>query len=116
MGFPLEDDSTGIETTVTAFVRLFFYMDQSPGESAASGFGPIDVVLMHQVRSKPDGTGKEIRSRFWFGPVLVTAMRVIMDPLQLGHDLSVHAFNEMSHVGTFLPQLFEEMKDDIPTV
>lgn len=55
-----------------------------------------------------------MRSRFFFGSLITTGMRLINMTDQLAHDLSVHCFNEMSHL-TYLPTLFEEFKDDIPT-
>lgn len=57
----------------------------------------------------------EMRSRFFMGSILVRAQSLINTRDQLARDLAVHCANEMSHLGTFLPALFEEFKNDIPT-
>lgn len=115
LGFSTDNPATGVETLVAAFVQLFIYNDENAAGMAKSGFNAFDVVLVHQVRKQPNSDLREIRSRFWFGSGLVTLMRLVMDPLQLAHDLSVHCFNEMSHIGTFLPELYPIFKDNIPS-
>ncbi|KAF4820815.1 Phloretin hydrolase [Colletotrichum tropicale] len=58
--------------------------------------------LMHMVRRMPNGY-RELRSRFF----------VASDNhgnAQLGHDLAVHCNIEMTHLGSFLPALFQEFK------
>lgn len=115
LGFSVENPATEVETIVTAFVQIFAYTDEDPASMAARGFGPLDIVLAHQVRRRPDGKGNEIRSRFWFGSLLTSGMKLVMHPYQLAHDLSVHCANEMMHLGTFLPALFEEFRDNDAT-
>lgn len=115
MGFSTDNVASGVETIVTGFVQTFVYVEQNATASAENGFGPFSAVLAHQIRQRPDGLGKEMRSRFWFGGGLTTAMRLIMDPLDFARDLSVHCATEMTHLGTFLPALFEEFRNDIPT-
>ncbi|KAF2759873.1 hypothetical protein EJ05DRAFT_499066 [Pseudovirgaria hyperparasitica] len=114
--FELENSATGIETIVTGFVRLFAYNDQDPASEARAGLTPFDIILAHQVRRKPVGGGKEIRSRFWVGPGLKALVNVVMKPEQLARDLSTHCAVEMTHLGTFLPALFAEFKDDLAVV
>ncbi|QIX00353.1 hypothetical protein AMS68_005870 [Peltaster fructicola] len=115
MGFEVESCETGIETIVTGFVTISAYIEQDPTSAAKAGFGPVSVILAHQVRQRPDGNGMEIRSRFWFGNVLVNAMRGLFDPLSLGRNLSIHCAAEMTHLTGFLPALFQEFKDDVAT-
>lgn len=55
-----------------------------------------------------------MRSRFFFGSLITKELSIIHMTDQLAHDLSVHCYNEMSHLA-YLPALFEEFKDDIPT-
>ncbi|KAF5653881.1 ankyrin repeat [Fusarium sp. NRRL 25303] len=56
--------------------------------------------LMHQIRRRDDGQ-RELRSRFFLD---------VFGDTQ-GRDLNVHCAVEMSHLATFLPQLFAEFKD-----
>lgn len=116
LGFDTETCDTGVETIVTGYVTISLYTESDPtAQAKSSGLGQGSVILAHQVRTRPDGEGMEIRSRFWFGAALVNAMRGLFDPLDLGRNLSLHCANEMTHLGTFLPALFDEFKDDIPT-
>lgn len=112
MGFSKENNESGVLGMVSAFVSLFHYEDQNIAQ-AKQGLGPLTAVLVHQLRRKPNGRGNEFRSRFWFGNLLVAGMSVAGGSEKLAHDLSVHCFNEMSHLGTFLPGLFEEFKMDV---
>lgn len=108
---------TGVEALVSAFVILLAYIDQNEELTSALGFGPLNVVLVHQLRAKPDGTGKEFRSRFWFGQGIIAATGLLVPGgiEQVARDLGRHTYHEMSHLATFLPALYEEFKDDIPT-
>ncbi|KAJ4414072.1 hypothetical protein N0V82_008146 [Gnomoniopsis sp. IMI 355080] len=115
MNFTLEDSTTGIETIIMGFVDLFRYTEEDPTSMAQAGAGGTDVVLAHQIRKKPDGSGMEMRSRFFFGDLITSGLALVDMRDQLAHDLSVHCAIEMGHVGSFLPALFEEFKDDIPT-
>lgn len=56
-----------------------------------------------------------MRSRFFFGNLITDGLALVDMRDQLAHDLSVHCAIEMSHIGSFLPALFEEFKNDIPT-
>ncbi|CAN8100489.1 unnamed protein product [Discula destructiva] len=116
LGFALEDSASGIETIVTGFVQLFRYTEEDPTAMAQAGPGGLDIVLAHQIRKKPDGSGMEMRSRFFMGSTLVTGLGLVFMRESLAHDLAVHCANEMGHVGSFLPALFEEFKNDIATV
>lgn len=57
MNFTLEDATTGTETLVMGFVDLFRYTEEDPTSMAQAGMGATDVVLAHQIRKKPDGSG-----------------------------------------------------------
>lgn len=116
LGFSVENPATEVQTIVTAFVQLSAYTHQDPASMAAQGFGPLNIVLAHQVRRRPDGKGNEIRSRFWFGWLLTSGMKFVVPPYQLARELSSHCASEMTHLGTFLPALFEEFRDDISTL
>ncbi|KAK4498549.1 hypothetical protein PRZ48_011207 [Zasmidium cellare] len=115
LGFSATNPSTGIETVVAAFARMFRYTKVDATAMAKRGFKPWDTVLVHQVRRKPDGSGMEIRSRFWLGSWLVRGLRIIGDPERLARDLCVHCKEEMTHLGRFLPELFEEFRGDVST-
>ncbi|KAI8274614.1 hypothetical protein K4K60_009522 [Colletotrichum sp. SAR11_57] len=83
----------GIETVV---VGKLFIGDYSLEEFDQTSY------LMHMVRRMPNGY-RELRSRFF----------VASDNhgnAQLGHDLAVHCNIEMTHLGSFLPALFQEFK------
>ncbi|KAH7178133.1 hypothetical protein DER46DRAFT_569780 [Fusarium sp. MPI-SDFR-AT-0072] len=84
-------ESQGIETIVTAHIT-------SGHTTNVTG----NSYLMHQIRRKDDGQ-RELRSRFFLDVFADTQ----------GHDLSVHCAVEMSHLATFLPQLFAEFKDTV---
>ncbi|PLB43459.1 hypothetical protein P170DRAFT_480431 [Aspergillus steynii IBT 23096] len=115
MGFSKTNENSGVLGMVSAFVSLLSYSEQDEPEEAKHGLTPLSAVLVHQLRAKPDGCGHEVRSRFWFGNLLVLGMSVAGGPKRLAHDLSVHCFNEMSHLGTFLPDLFNEFRHDVAT-
>jgi DAPG hydrolase PhiG domain len=94
------------------------FTEVHPQKKSANGpstFGPTTIVLMHQIRKKPDGSGKrEMRSRFWFGHLVVAGMNLIgTDINQFAHDMATHCHVEMTHLGERLPAIFEEFKDDI---
>ncbi|RDW95140.1 hypothetical protein BP5796_00903 [Coleophoma crateriformis] len=117
-GFRLETPDSGIQTVVTAFVEPGRYTQIHPHKRADAGPGgasqAFKITIMHQLRKKPDGTGFEMRSRFWVGSLLAAGMKVIgSDPDQFGHDLAVHCHVEMTHLGKILPAIYEEFKDDI---
>lgn len=57
LNFTLDDTNTGIETIITGFVELFRYNEEDPTAMAQAGQGSTDVILAHQVRKKPDGSG-----------------------------------------------------------
>lgn len=57
LNFTLEDSSKGIETIVMGFVDLFRYTEEEPTSNAEDGPGGTQVVLAHQIRKKPDGSG-----------------------------------------------------------
>lgn len=57
LNFTLDDANTGIETLVMGFVDLFRYIEEDPTSMAQAGPGGTDVVLAHQIRKKPDGSG-----------------------------------------------------------
>lgn len=42
---------------VMGFVDMFVYTEQDPTANAKSGPGATQVVLAHQIRKKPDGSG-----------------------------------------------------------
>ncbi|KAJ5793085.1 uncharacterized protein N7503_009063 [Penicillium pulvis] len=84
----------GIETMIVARVGI--------GAHITEGFDGVSH-LVHQIRRKADGT-REMRSRFWLGPGI---------PETIAHDICVHCGTEMPHLAKFLPQLFNEFKDDI---
>ncbi|KAI8651888.1 hypothetical protein NCS56_01405000 [Fusarium sp. Ph1] len=58
--------------------------------------------LMHQIRRKEDGR-RELRSRFFLEHFTEDQ----------AHQLGVHCAVEMSHLATFLPQLYAEFKDTL---
>lgn len=87
---------------------------------------PIEAgFLVHHVRRLEGGSGSEMRSRFWLGgehalvrtgflvDALVTplARRFAAPTLDTGRDLLVHCSQEMSHLATFLPHLYAQLKD-----
>ncbi|KAK7532261.1 phloretin hydrolase [Phyllosticta citribraziliensis] len=84
----------GIETVVVA--QLY------NGDYSLNEFDNVSY-LMHQVRRMPNGY-RELRSRFF----VASANH---GTAQLGHDLAVHCNTEMTHLGSFLPELFQEFKD-----
>lgn len=57
LNFTLEDANAGIETLIMGFVNLFQYSEEDPTSTARAGPGGTDVVLAHQIRQKPDGSG-----------------------------------------------------------
>ncbi|KAJ4393817.1 hypothetical protein N0V93_003032 [Gnomoniopsis smithogilvyi] len=63
MNFTLEDTATGTETLIMGYVDLFRYVEEDPTSMAQAGMGSTDVILAHQIRKKPDGSGMEMRSR-----------------------------------------------------
>ncbi|KAF5648446.1 phloretin hydrolase [Fusarium tjaetaba] len=92
LGFNTSDyEPQGIETIVMAHIT-------SGHTTNVTG----NSYLMHQIRRKDDGQ-RELRSRFFLDVFGETQ----------GHDLSVHCAVEMSHLATFLPQLFDEFKNTI---
>ncbi|KAH6646899.1 hypothetical protein BKA67DRAFT_580859 [Truncatella angustata] len=84
----------GIETIVIGKVLI--------GDYSVEEFDGISY-LMHQVRRMPNGY-RELRSRFFIDSNN-------HGNSQLGHDLAVHCNIEMTHLGRFLPAIFEEFKD-----
>jgi hypothetical protein len=87
---------------------------------------PVDVgYLVHHVR-KTD-RGSEMRSRFWMGGRHVSVRsnmgglgRFASSPARLGYrpdaraatELLAHCAQEMTHLAVFLPELFDEFKDE----
>ncbi|MEM6842923.1 MAG: FAD-binding protein [Bacteroidota bacterium] len=86
---------------------------------------PVDYgYLVHQVRNTPNGT--EMRSRFWIGGNYVSAreenlvnkaaVAVLKKfkslPKNFGHDLMLHCAEEMNHLASILPELYEEYAKD----
>lgn len=79
--------------------------------------------LVHHVRRVAGGS--EMRSRFWLGGPcarvhaggildgIATRAARIAHPLstELGRDLLVHGWQEMAHLGTFLPALHAELRE-----
>lgn len=57
LNFTLEDTITGTETLIMGFVNLFQYSEEDPTSTAREGPGGTDVILAHQIRKKPDGSG-----------------------------------------------------------
>lgn len=57
LNFTLEDTTTGTETLIMGFVNLFQYSEEDPTSTARAGPGGTDVLLAHQIRKKPDGSG-----------------------------------------------------------
>lgn len=57
LNFTLEDTTTGTETLIMGFVNLFQYSEEDPTSTARAGPGGTDVILAHQIRKKPDGSG-----------------------------------------------------------
>lgn len=85
---------------------------------------PLDAgYLIHHIRKVAGGS--EMRSRFWLGgPYASVRVSRVMDPvisrvarrlaapkLELGHDLLVHCSQEMSHLASFLPKLYAQLRD-----
>jgi DAPG hydrolase PhiG domain len=99
------------------FVEPGRFTDIHPQKRASAGVGGFNattIVLMHQIRKKPSGQGYEMRSRFWFGHLIMTGMNIIgSDPSQFAHDMAVHCHVEMTHLGERLPAIFNEYKNDI---
>lgn len=109
---------TGIETVVMGFVMpgRFVEVDaQKKSKRGPRSFGATSIVLMHQLRMKPDGSGKrEMRSRFWFGGLVVAGLNLIgVDINQFAHDMATHCHVEMTHLGERLPDVYREFKDDV---
>lgn len=86
---------------------------------------PIDIgYLVHHVRRSADGRGSQLRSRFWLGGpyaavraggplsgLLTQVLRRARSPRPAeGHELLVHCSQEMSHLATFLPALYSELR------
>ncbi|NET33098.1 MAG: FAD-binding oxidoreductase [Cyanothece sp. SIO1E1] len=86
---------------------------------------PVDYgYLVHQVRLT--STGTEMRSRFWVGGKYVgarhddfvnkAAVAVLKKfkslPAGFGHDLLLHCAEEMSHLSTILPDLYQKYAND----
>ncbi|MCI4671853.1 MAG: FAD-binding protein [Bacteroidia bacterium] len=82
---------------------------------------PVDFgYLVHQVRQTPEGT--EMRSRFWVGGKYVAArteniinkaaVQVLKTfqslPKTFGQDLLQHCAEEMSHLASILPELYQQ--------
>lgn len=85
---------------------------------------PLDAgYLIHHVRRVAGGS--EMRSRFWLGgPYASVRVNRVMDPVisrvvrrlasptrEVGHDLLVHCSQEMSHLASFLPKLYAQLRD-----
>jgi len=86
---------------------------------------PIDAGhLIHLIRETPGGC--EMRSRFWLGETRLRwlpednpidrllrrrAMRTRMLPSRMGRALLVHCAEEMNHLASFLPALYEQESD-----
>ncbi|MEL6969026.1 MAG: FAD-binding protein [Bacteroidota bacterium] len=88
---------------------------------------PVDYgYLVHQVRVTDAGT--EMRSRFWVGGKYVAARhddflnkaavavlkRFKSLPDNFGHDLLLHCAEEMNHLTSILPQVYQEYAVDEP--
>ena len=89
---------------------------------------PIDSgYLIHLIRDTSNGC--EMRSRFWLGDVHLRFLwernlldRVLGNPLvrrrmlpgRLGRDLFIHCAEEMNHLASFLPALFEQESRSSP--
>ncbi|KAI2831841.1 hypothetical protein CBS147343_456 [Aspergillus niger] len=86
----------GIETIVIGKIVI--------GNYSTTEFDDVSY-LMHQVRRMPDGY-RELRSRFFVA-------KSNQGTSQLGHDLAVHCNIEVTHLGSFLPALFQELKDTL---
>ncbi|MEM6379910.1 MAG: FAD-binding protein, partial [Bacteroidota bacterium] len=86
---------------------------------------PVDFgYLVHQVRTTPNGT--EMRSRFWLGGKYISARQnsfmnkaavAILKkfkslPDNFGYDLMLHCAEEMSHLASFLPALYQKYATD----
>lgn len=86
---------------------------------------PADAgYLVHHVR-RVAGGGSEMRSRFWLGGahaqvhigplidgvVTQVARRAMAPTLDTARDLLVHCSQEMSHLATFLPALYAQLRD-----
>jgi hypothetical protein len=101
-------DAAGVQTAICANVGL---------AGLPLNFGK----LVHLVRSTGDGC--EMRSRFWLGKLSLRDRqqssfinRIIGNRLisklavgrRLGHDLLVHCAMEMTHLASFLPELYSD--------
>ncbi len=91
-----------------------------------AGDAPVDVGwFIHHIRSTPGGS--EMRSRFWMGgshiavrkapgvaskAVRPIASRMLGDPVASGRNLLVHCAQEMNHLASFLPELYEAFGDE----
>lgn len=86
---------------------------------------PVDYgFLVHQVRQTPNGT--EMRSRFWLNGRYVSArhdnfvhksaVKLLQNvkslPKNFGQDLLLHCAEEMSHLATILPELYQAFAHD----
>lgn len=91
-----------------------------------SGDAPVDVGwFVHHIRSTPRGA--EMRSRFWMGgpyievrnapgvasrAVRPIASRILGAPEATARNLMVHCAQEMNHLASFLPELYEVFGDE----
>lgn len=114
LGFSLSTCDSGVETVVMAVLDIGKFEELDPAVRARTGLNSSLAYLLHQVRKRPDGKGNEIRSRFWFGKTFLDNIGLGgAASLQFGHDMAVHCFTEMTHLGSYLPALFNEFKNDI---
>ncbi|MEM6807023.1 MAG: FAD-binding protein, partial [Bacteroidota bacterium] len=92
---------------------------------------PVDYgYLVHQLRETPAGT--EMRSRFWMSGKYVSArkeniisnaaVKILQNfktlPRDFGRDLMLHCAEEMSHLASILPELYNTYakKDEKPAI
>lgn len=95
---------------------LFIVVKAGPGSGPPIHFSR----LIHQIR--PTKSGSEMRSRFWLAGPYITAKdgnpmgklaafigrRVRKTPELFARDLLTHCAEEMAHMASFLPQLYEQ--------
>ena len=95
---------------------LFIVVKAGPGSGPPIHFSR----LIHQVR--PTASGSEMRSRFWLAGPYITAKdgnfigkiaasigrRVRKTPELFARDLLTHCAEEMAHMASFLPALYEQ--------
>lgn len=92
----------------------------SKAKKAGTYEAPVPGTVCHFVRNLEDGSGIELRSRFWMGyqvgsEGLFFAMGPDNEPITLEamYRLAEHNAYEMANLADFLPSLYEEEKETV---